>query len=269
MSFYKDVYVKLCESNKNNHINYKKYSNIHKHHILPKHMEGKDENNNYTYLSIREHIIAHFLLWKIYKNVNDLRSMKMLGAKLSSNKRKIIGIWCRDNNIGFHGLSIEKRKEFALKGLETQKITNSTNSFYFWSTPEGRKKRSSMGGKASFLSGNNTDFLFWCSEKGLKQRASMGGKSHKNKKCMYKPGDTTFIRVKPENINEKLEQGYIFGSPIKTNQNRIYLPSKRRKKVSDGNTVFDSVEQASKIHNVTPGAIVYRCKSKKSNWFYV
>jgi hypothetical protein len=51
----------------------KKSNQLHRHHILPKHSGGLDKESNYSYLTIREHIAAHFLLWKIHKNPNDLK----------------------------------------------------------------------------------------------------------------------------------------------------------------------------------------------------
>jgi hypothetical protein len=33
------------------------------HHIIPRSMGGTDESNNITYLTAREHFIAHWLLW--------------------------------------------------------------------------------------------------------------------------------------------------------------------------------------------------------------
>lgn len=93
------------------------------------------------------------------------------------------------------------------KNKATQKKT-----FHYWSTKEGRKERSSLGGKSSIKSSNNP-WSYWASEEGRKQRSSMGGKAHKGKKCMYKPGDKSFIRVKPEDIQSYLNEGYIFGSP--------------------------------------------------------
>jgi len=71
-----------------------------------------------------------------------------------------------------------------------------------------------MGGKASIVSGNNKAWQYWASPEGIKERASMGGKAHMGKKCMYKPGDTTFKRVKAEDIDAFLNDGYVFGSPI-------------------------------------------------------
>ena len=211
------IYKNLCENRKGIKESYKPKSGLHKHHIIPKHMGGADDESNFTYLTPKEHQIAHYLLWRIYKNVNDLRSMKMLGARLTLLQRKTIGEWCRDNKIGFHGATSEQKAEWCKKGLETQKLSGDKNSFYWWSTPEGRKERASLGGKKSIQSDNNP-WKYWASAEGQKERASLGGKSHRGKKCMYKPGDKSFKRIKPEDIEEKLAEGYIFGSPHKPNK---------------------------------------------------
>jgi hypothetical protein len=195
----------------------------------------------------------------------------MLGAKLTSQQRKQIGLWCKENKIGIHGYSKEKLKECSLSGFLSQKQSKSENTFYYWSTIEGRKKRASMGGKASLLSGNNKDFAYWMSPEGIKKRASMGGKKTLGKKSMYKPGDKSFIRVSPEEINDYLQKGYIFGSPI-SNPNKgkkTNIPSPRRKKVSDGITIYDSLQSAAIINNISSSTITYRCKSKKSKWHYI
>lgn len=274
MNIYSKIYYTLCESRKQSKNQYKPFSGLHKHHILPKHSGGKDEEENFTYLTVREHIIAHFLLWKIHKNPNDLRSMKMLGAKLTTEKRKIIGEWCRDNKIGFHSASPEEKRSWTKKSLEIQKQKyeqNNDKNWYYWSTYEGRKERAIMGGKASISSGNNKEFLYWMSPEGIKERAIMGGKVHKGKKCMYKPGDKTFIRVSPENVDSHLSMGYVFGSPIiSPNKNKkTNIPSPKRKKVSDGNVTYESLHEAATKNNVSVSAIVHRCKSKNSSWHYV
>lgn len=272
MSFYTRCYYNICEKGKQAKILYFPFSGLHEHHIIPRHSGGTDDDSNMTYLTVREHTIAHFLLWKIHNNINDLRSMKMLGANLSVKKRIMVGIWCKENKIGIHGYSRKQRRENGLKGLDTQKKLGSEKSFYFWSTEEGRKKRASMGGKASLASGNNNEFAYWMSPAGLKERAIMGGKSHLGKKPMYKPGDKSFVRVSPKDVDNYLEKGYIFGSPIipKSKGTKTNIPSVRRKKVTDGIKIYDSVEIAAKENNITPGAVVYRCKSTKNiNWNYV
>jgi hypothetical protein len=211
MSIYSDIYYNLCQSRSQLKESWLPGSNLHRHHIIPKHSNGTDDDSNFTYLTVREHIIAHFLLWKINKNPNDLRSMKMLGANLTYEQRRFVGLWCKENKIGWFDPKVQK---VAIKNaMKTQKEMNSEDTFYFWSTHEGRKKRSSLGGKASIVSPNNP-WSYWASKDGRKQRASMGGQSHKGKKCMYKLGDKTFKRIKPEDIDKYLELGYVFGSPI-------------------------------------------------------
>ena len=204
--YYLSVYNNLCSSKCQLKEHWGKNSGLHRHHIIPRHTGGKDEDTNYTYLSPKEHIIAHFLLWKIYKNPNDLRSMKMLGAKLSYEQRRIVGVFCRDNNIGFHGASKEERTIWQRKGLESQQLSGSNNSFYYWSTPEGRKERAQLGGRASFVSENNPNFLYWASPEGRKERARLGGKAHKGKICVTNGAHRT--RIKPELLEEYLSKGY-------------------------------------------------------------
>lgn len=38
------------------------------HHIVPKSMGGLNDEHNLVYLTAREHFIAHWLLWRIYRN---------------------------------------------------------------------------------------------------------------------------------------------------------------------------------------------------------
>jgi hypothetical protein len=119
---FSQIYSNLCESNKSRKDDYKKYSGLHEHHINPKHMGGTDENHNLTYLNVREHIIAHYLLWKIYGNINDLRSMNMLGINLSPRYRILIGKWCYENKIGFFSDKFNQSEKFnwRKKGIEKQ-----------------------------------------------------------------------------------------------------------------------------------------------------
>ena len=214
-----NIYNTLCVSRKSNKSLYKPKSNLHAHHIIPKHSGGTDDESNITYLTIREHIIAHYLLWRIYRNPNDLRAMKMLGANLTYKQRSIIGKFCKDNQIGFFNPKYDDVKSaWRQKGLETQKRSGSKNTWYYWSTPEGRKHRASLGGKASVKV--NKAFQYWCSPEGRKHRASLGGKAHTGKKHMHKPGDTKFKRVKLEDIQYHLDNGYILGSPHSPNKGR-------------------------------------------------
>lgn len=215
MSIYSRIYYNLCETRSQYFDLWKQGSGLHRHHILPKHSGGTDDHLNFTYLTVREHIIAHFLLWKMNGNINDLRSMKMLGAKLTSKQRSIIGKWCRDNKIGIHGASYRDRLDWCMKGLESQQNSDDKNTFYYWSTEEGRKKRASMGGKVGGK--KQAELKLGFHQPHIQRKAAgLGGQSHKGKKCMYKPGDSSFKRIKPEDTQSYLNDGYVFGSPIKT-----------------------------------------------------
>ena len=62
-----------------------------KHHILPKSMGGSDEPYNIVSLTAREHFVAHWLLWRIYRNRKTACAfmymcniLKKKGIKISS-----------------------------------------------------------------------------------------------------------------------------------------------------------------------------------------
>ena len=80
MSFFiinrKDKHTMNYEKNYFDYINYVRTLNRERnkkslyelHHILPKSIGGKNDKNNLILLTYREHYLAHYLLWKIYKN---------------------------------------------------------------------------------------------------------------------------------------------------------------------------------------------------------
>ena len=206
--YYISLYNNLCSSRSQLKEHWGKGSGLHRHHIKPRHMGGIDDDQNFTYLTLREHIIAHFLLWKIYKNPNDLRSMHMLGAELSVEQRRAVGIFCRNNKLGFHGCSADDRAEWRTRGLRTQKKSGDTNSWYFWSTEEGRKKRASMGGKIGGKKQAELGLGFHNPEV-RKKACSLGGKSHVGKVWVNKQGSNK--RVSKENLQSFLDEGWTRG----------------------------------------------------------
>lgn len=208
MSIYSKIYYNLCSKKCQLKESYKPGSGLHKHHIIPRHTGGSDEDSNLTYLTVREHIIAHFLLWKIHKNPNDLRAMHMLGAELTVDQRRTVGLYCAQNKIGFHKASKEEKQQWILNGVKTQ-ISNEIGIH----NPCNFKKHASLGGKASIKSENNP-WSYWASEEGRKHRAKLGAAAIKGRCVMYKPGDTTFKRIKKEEVDKYIKLGYVFGSPI-------------------------------------------------------
>jgi hypothetical protein len=101
MSIYTSIYDNLVNSKKHLKEEWEPVGSLlERHHITPRHAGGTDEDDNFTYLTHREHIIAHWLLWKIHGMQGDnnaWRAMKgmpllpaMLGQKHSEEtKRKM------------------------------------------------------------------------------------------------------------------------------------------------------------------------------------
>lgn len=209
MGIYSSIYSNICSAgvNKKNLWEEDKGA-YHCHHIVPRHMGGSDDPSNLCYISIREHIIAHYLLWKIHHLPNDLRAMNMLGAKLTTHQRRIVGIWCKNKGIGFHGATKEQRAQWSKRGAQTQ-----IESKIGIHDPKNTTKYSSIGGKAAMQSPNSA-WKFWTTAEGRSIRGKLGAKAIRGRKVMFKPGDSTFCRVKPEKVKEFLEKGYVFGSPI-------------------------------------------------------
>lgn len=212
MSIYANVYYNLCNS-KVNHLNEWKIkgSGLHRHHIIPKHSGGLDTEDNYTYLTVREHIIAHFLLWKMHRNPNDLRAIKMLGANLTVEYRRTVGLYCRDNKIGFHGATTEQRQEWQRSGIKSQKESGDSNSFYYWSTIEGRNKRAAMGGSIGAASQINSKTGIHDPANFIKN-ARLGGKATKGMICVT--NGTHRTRIRPEKLEDYLARGYQRGFTV-------------------------------------------------------
>lgn len=204
MSIYFRIYHNLCHSRKQLKDSWGSGSNLHRHHIIPVHSGGVDSDENYTYLTLREHQIAHFLLWKINRTPNDLRSMKMLGARLSSEQRKIVGEWCHKNNIGIFSEEYKsdkiKQKERCKRSAQTQKKMK-VGTF----SEEGRKTLASKAGKVSgTLQKRNKMNIHDPSN--FKKHASIGGKAIKGMICVTNGSHRT--RIRPEKLQEYVANGY-------------------------------------------------------------
>lgn len=68
-------------------------SNLHRHHIVPRHMGGSDSAENIVYLSVEDHAEAHRVLWERYNKEEDYIAWKALSGQLTkadATKRAII-----------------------------------------------------------------------------------------------------------------------------------------------------------------------------------
>lgn len=57
-------------------------SKIHKHHIIPKHMGGTDDESNLIELTVEEHQAAHLQLYNEFGDKRDLCAYYMLSGKI-------------------------------------------------------------------------------------------------------------------------------------------------------------------------------------------
>jgi len=80
----KAIYKDLVESRRHLEEVWKPVgSGLERHRILPKHQGGTYESANCTYLTRREHIIAHYLLWRIHGNEDDRSAYRMMRGTAS------------------------------------------------------------------------------------------------------------------------------------------------------------------------------------------
>jgi hypothetical protein len=83
-------------------------------------------------------------LWKMNGNPNDLRSMRMLGAKLTIEQRRTVGKWCHANGIGLHNEKWnDHRIDWRRKAVKTQISRNS--GIHDRDNPEYSRWRSEAG----------------------------------------------------------------------------------------------------------------------------
>jgi len=60
-----------------------------RHHILPKSMGGTDEEDNLVYLTLREHVFAHHLLWRIHRNPSMAFAFTMMSRRAGKDPEEI------------------------------------------------------------------------------------------------------------------------------------------------------------------------------------
>jgi len=178
----------------------------HAHRIVPGYEGGEYIKENVIYITQKEHSIVHFLRWKLYGKSEDYRAYKMIGvgpSGLTHDDRVDHGKRSFELKLGFHNKKWNsERKEWIAKALETQKKSNSKQTFYYWSTKEGRRERASMGGKASF--GKNLVFL--------------------KQMCSFK--DSNLARLASQKAGKKNTTNGVKNRKFKTDEERINFINK-------------------------------------------
>ena len=262
MRYYLPIYNKLCASKVKRK---DKCGEIyHNHHIIPKHMGGGDEVANIVRLTIREHIIAHFLLWKIHNTVNDLRAMKMLGARLTTAQRRTIGIWCRDNKIGWH-----KDGHASIAGSLGAKLQIKNKIGIHTDNQELRSEWAALGGSAGAKSQMRNKIGIHTDNQDLRREwSSKGGKAMQGLLCIHIPNQRGFTRCSEDELEQKISEGYLLGK----GSYDMWTEAPKRKwgrRVSIEGVIYESPNIAGEILNTNPNNIRYKCRSTNVSYFYV
>ena len=74
-----------------------------RHHIIPKYMNGSDDEENLVLLTFREHIIAHYLLWRMYGNKEDQIMYQMRSGQREDAQRTRVELAVEANRNGGNG----------------------------------------------------------------------------------------------------------------------------------------------------------------------
>jgi hypothetical protein len=143
MAIYKEIHDNLVNSRKHLKEEWKPVgSGLERHHITPRHIGGLDEETNYTYLTHREHIIAHWLLWKLHGRSEDRIAVQSMSGK--------------DIKVAYHSEESRKKMREAKKGFvpwnKGKKVNNNWTGKKH--SEESKKKMSaSRMGKAPWNKG--------------------------------------------------------------------------------------------------------------------
>lgn len=75
----------LMSTRKNRQIYKNEY--YEKHHIMMRSMGGDNSPDNIVYLTAREHYLAHWLLWRIYRNKEAAFAFKMMNVRRNNQEK--------------------------------------------------------------------------------------------------------------------------------------------------------------------------------------
>jgi len=151
------------------------YSELH--HILPKAMGGTDDKENLVYLSLREHVLAHHLLWRIHRNRSMAFAFTMMSRRSGKDPKEI-----------------SKAQSAINKGRKlSQKRKDEISKFH-----KGRKKPKGFGENLSKLLNEKHHLAKQVSIGGIVYTSSRkAGEalnlSHRTIGRMIKRGDATYI----------------------------------------------------------------------------
>lgn len=115
------IYDNLIDrANKENRVRTKD-TYYEQHHIIPKHAGGNNESSNLVLLTFREHILAHYLLWRVYKMEGD-RLMYLMRSNQKEEAQKVrVKLAVESNRTGGKGFTNWSGDKHPMKNAEKAK----------------------------------------------------------------------------------------------------------------------------------------------------
>lgn len=189
----------------------------HKHHIIPKHMGGLDNEDNLVLLSVTQHARAHFDLWKSYGKVEDYIAWKCLsGRKLNEEDRIKLA------KSGYRKFLLNEHKRSKWKNKISQSLTGRAQS-------DQTKSKRSNSLKLAYLEG----------------RKRVTCNPERARELYYK-----------NNMSSKLAEGrrksLIWRDSVTSDEykRKKTLADPRSKRVSVNGIIYNSIREASKNENL-------------------
>jgi hypothetical protein len=68
-----------------------------RHHIVPKWLGGTDDDTNLVYLSFKDHVFAHWLLWRIHRDKPSAYSYYMMSKRKKANPNPTVEQFAQTN----------------------------------------------------------------------------------------------------------------------------------------------------------------------------
>ena len=206
-----------------NQENYVYYEN---HHIIPKCLNGSNEEYNKVLLTAREHYVCHKLLTYIYPNIRGL--VLALQRFRYSKKLKLYNLTSRDYAFIkklISSIPMEEKTKQKIRKPRTEKTKQKMRKSHKSFSLEARKNMS-----------NAHKGIKHSQETIRKQSESRKGKHYikKNKHCwMFSMKLNISLLVKENEIQEYLDNEYLLGRLVSINTRKQMSKSRKGKKHSE------------------------------------
>jgi len=248
------------------------FTGCHKHRIIPGYEGGEYTEDNVVFLTQHDHSLVHWLRWKLFGDLRDKRAYKMIGqgpSGLSHQDRVDHGNLCVQLRVGIHSDEFDKStaSKMSLESQRRNHIDTGKRNFYYWSTGEGRIERARMGGRASVKV--NQAFIDGMGSFKDREHASRAG-AKSAKKPVHKDGVIRKFHTEEE-VEVFLTENpdWKRGTGLAPNKGVKLGPSPKRRNVTDGVRVYESISEAALTFNKTSATIINWCRSDKHpEWRY-